>query len=203
MKWYFILFISIMIALIFSISYSILEYRDIDQDIRDPGGVVIDTPDTPIEETERLESDIIEEDITESDEVKYILSELDITLIAQTLYGECRGVESDTQKAAVAWCILNRVDFENSSVLEVVTAPYQFIGYDPSHPVLPELRYIAEDVLLRWYEEKDGNDSVGRVLPPEFMWFAGDGAVNRFRNSFIWTHDTVYWDWSLTSPYED
>ena len=73
--------------------------------------------------------------------------------LAKTIYGEARGC-STTEQAAVVWCVLNRVDDESGlwpdDIVAVVTQPSQFHGYDPDHPVLPELLALAEDVLARW-----------------------------------------------------
>ncbi len=119
--------------------------------------------------------------------------------LAKMLWGEARGVESTTQQAACVWCVLNRCDEWDMSILAVVTAPYQFAGYDPSHPVDDALLALCEDVLTRYFAEKDGEVNVGRVLPPDYLFFSGDGKCNYFRNSF---KDGQIWDWTLPSPYE-
>lgn len=132
----------------------------------------------------------------------WIPSESDVEYIAKTVYGEALIVKSDTRRAAVVWCILNRVDargFDNT-IEGVVTAPYQFSGYDPDHPVLPELRDLVIDVLQRWNAEKNGETEVGRVLPKEYTFFVGDGFENYFTDEW---KSTDYWDWSLPSPYEN
>lgn len=128
-------------------------------------------------------------------------SESDVEYIAKTVYGEALIVKSDTRRAAVVWCILNRVDSRGypNTIEGVVTAPYQFSGYDPDHPVLPELRDLAIDVLQRWNAEKNGEAEVGRVLPRNYCFFIGDGFEDHF--SAEWK-STDYWDWSLPSPYE-
>lgn len=129
--------------------------------------------------------------------------EQDIEYIAKTLYGECRGVESTTEKAAVAWCILNRVDTTGyacgRSIEYVVTFKNQFQGYDPNHPVTPELQSLAEDVLIRHHNELAGEANVGRILPKEYIYFIGDTKRNFFTTEFLGKN---YWDWSLESPYE-
>lgn len=124
----------------------------------------------------------------------------DAVLIAKTLYGEYRG-ESELQQAAVVWTILNRCDAWDMSVEEVVTAPYQFLGYKENHPVLPYLYNMAVDVMTRWEREKLGETDVGRILPKDYMWFVGNGYENRFRNAY----DGYYtiWDWSLPDPYTE
>lgn len=130
-------------------------------------------------------------------------NEDDVIMIAKTLYGECRGVKSKMEQAAVAWCILNRVDSKGyacgESIEYVVTFPHQF-AYDPDAPVWESLKEIAYDVLIRWHNEKQGAENVGRVLPAEYLYFIGDGKRNHF--SIEWK-STEYWNWSLTNPYED
>lgn len=126
-------------------------------------------------------------------------TEQEVIALAQMLYGECRGVKSKTEQAACVWCVLNRCDAEGKSVIEIVTAPRQFHGYDPTHPVWDDLVALSEDVLSRWYREKDGEESVGRVLPADYLWFSGDGERNHFRNEY---KGGEVWDWSLPSPYE-
>lgn len=122
----------------------------------------------------------------------------EITYIAKTLYGECRGC-SMTQQAAVAWCILNRADNWGMGIIDVITAPGQFGGYSPNHPVWSELYDLAQDVLARWRRESNGETDVGRVLPREYMWFSGNGRVNIFRNAY---RGGSVWDWSWESPYD-
>lgn len=126
----------------------------------------------------------------------------DVYLIAKTLYGECRGVASTAQQAAVAWCILNRVDAEGYacgvSIEYVVTFPEQF-SYAESAPVTEQLQALAYDVLIRWHAESNGAKEVGRTLPREYKYFVGDGTQNHF--SVDWKSKS-YWDWSLPSPYE-
>lgn len=127
--------------------------------------------------------------------------ELEAEYIAKTLYGEARGC-STTEQAAVAWCILNRVDDSSGlwpdDIIGVVTQENQFIGYSPEHPVLPELYDLAVDVLERWQKEQNGETNVGRVLPKEYCYFQGDGKHNYFRREFEGSPD---WDWGMESPY--
>lgn len=127
-------------------------------------------------------------------------SESDVELIAKTVWREARGIPSMTEKAAVVWCILNRVDDDRweDSIVEVVTAPHQF-AYDAGAPVTDELRRLAEDVLERWKREKEGKSEVGRVLPPEYVFFDGDGSHNHFRMEY--EHTGEYWEFEAESPY--
>lgn len=123
--------------------------------------------------------------------------------IAKTLYGECRACAKE-EIAAVAWCILNRVDSEEryfpDDVIAVITQPYQFLGYREDNPVNADLLDIARDVLCRWYAEKNGVEDVGRVLPKEYCFFTGDGMHNYFTTT--WKGSDV-WDWTLQSPYTE
>lgn len=138
----------------------------------------------------------------EEDAIEWEPDQADVEAIAKTLWGECRGVPYTSHKAAVVWCILNRVDeggYFGSSIIEVVSKPNQFAGYDSDHPVDEDLAAIAKDVLIRWHAEKEGKQDVGRVLPKGYCYFVGDGKLNYFTN--VWKSKN-YWDWSLSNPYE-
>lgn len=131
-----------------------------------------------------------------------IFTEEDVTMIAKTIWAEARGVPSADEKAAVAWCILNRVDGPDwpDTIAEVVAQPNQF-AYRESSPATEELMLLAADVLCRWQLEKEGAADVGRVLPEEYTFFTGDGERNHFRSTF---EDTgAYWDFSNPSPYKE
>lgn len=124
--------------------------------------------------------------------------------LAKTVWGEARGC-SRTEQAAVAWCVLNRVDSPQfPDTVEAVCSQRtetvkQFDGYDPGNPVEEDILTLCEDVLGRWELEKLGVGSVGRVLPADYLFFEGDGKHNYFRKDYIKTGET--WDWSLSSPY--
>lgn len=108
----------------------------------------------------------------------------DVEAIARTLYGECRGVESEAEQEAVAWVILNRLDAGYAdTVLGVLSAPGQFAGYSKDHPLWPELVEVASRVLTLHHREQLG-ESVERVLPSAYLWFSGDGTRNWFRDSY-------------------
>ena len=137
----------------------------------------------------------------EPEEVR-TLDPVEVELIGRTIWGEADGVKSKAERAAVAWCILNRVDSRGQTIEEVVTAPEQFHGYRPADKwgECPQRHLdLAADVLARWYAEKEGAQDVGRVLPPEYRFFVGDGERNHF--SIKW-QSTEYWDWSLPDPYK-
>lgn len=132
----------------------------------------------------------------------YIPDEADVEMLARLIWGEARGIASDMEKAAVVWCVLNRVDADGwpDTVAEVTTQPSQFMGYSPDYPATEELKALAADVLTRWEREKREGGDVGRVLPAEYVFFTGDGKNNHFRTEYS---GGVYWDWSLNNPYDD
>lgn len=134
----------------------------------------------------------------------YILyyTENDVLALARTLYNECGGVPSTTEQACVAWTACNRVDngYWGDTILEVLTYPNAF-AHSWSAPVTDELYDLSLDVLTRWNDEKNGLTSVGRVLPPDYTYFHGDGDHNYFRNAFDGNYNI--WDYSLPSPYEN
>lgn len=123
--------------------------------------------------------------------------------LAKMVWGEARGC-STAEQAAVIWCVLNRVDDDSGlwpdDIIGVVTQPNQFYGYDPGHPVLPELLAVVEDVLARWEMEDICLGDVGRVLPEEYLYFTGDGKHNYFTTE--WKGGAT-WDWAMDNPYEE
>lgn len=122
-----------------------------------------------------------------------------VTILGRTIWGEAEGVQSKAEQAAVAWCILNRVDATGQTIAEVVTAPGQFYGfYRVKGEVPEEFLDLAADVLNRWNLEKQGVEDVGRVLPADYLYFTGDGERNHFRKEY---QSTDYWGWTLKSPY--
>ena len=129
-----------------------------------------------------------------------LYTERDVEMLAKTIWAEARGVPSDAEKAAVAWCALNRLDAGTygETLAEVLTTPWQFAYYESS-PVTPELEALARDVLERWQAEQCGAEGVGRTLPEDYFFFEGDGLRNHFRKTYEKTGAT--WDWSLPDPY--
>lgn len=128
-----------------------------------------------------------------------IATDYEVELIARTIWGEAGGIPDPAERAAVAWCILNRVDAWGESIEAVVTAPEQFHGYIDWGVCPDEHIELAEDVVSRWEREKAGQEDVGRVLAADCLWFYGDGQHNYFRNSF---RGGSRWDFSsVESPY--
>lgn len=137
----------------------------------------------------------------ESTEVMHY-TEDEVVMVAKVLQRECGGVPSVTEQACVAWTICNRVDsdeFDGNTIADVVTARYQFAYYYNTQ-VDDELYELALDVLSRWNAERNGEMSVGRVLPKDYTYFTGDGVHNYFRNAYKGNYSI--WDYSLPSPYK-
>lgn len=128
-----------------------------------------------------------------------LYSEDDVVMMAKIMWAEARGIESDAEVAAVGWTICNRVAAGYGTPAEVMTAPNQF-AYLPDAPVWDRLYILAGDVLDRWQREVSGEPDVGRVLPPGYLYFEGDGTHNYFRDEYI---GGTVWDWTLPSPYEE
>jgi hypothetical protein len=140
------------------------------------------------------------EDITEvMQQLTAYDDELD--MLAKLVWAEARGVDSQMEQAAVVWCVLNRVDagFSDGTISGVITARYQF-AYDKHDPVTDELRALAQDVVTRWLLEKRGVENVGRVLPAEYLYFAGHDGHNWFRIEY---RCRARWDWSQDNPYAE
>lgn len=135
--------------------------------------------------------------IAVSEQLKGMEKEID--MLARLVYAEGRGVPGMQEKAAIIWCALNRADvgLRGDCVCDVVKARSQF-AYRPKTKLEPALQDLARDVLARWLLEKRGITDVGRVLPKEYLYFAGRHGHNFFRTGYK-THD--YWDWSMPDPY--
>ena len=125
--------------------------------------------------------------------------QIEIQMLAKVVYREARGMKSDAHKAGVIWCVLNRVDNEtfDNSISKVITAKHQF-AWVPKTPIKEEFCELAKDVIARWLLEKEGYTDVGRVLPNDYLFFAGRNGLNYFRKEY---RSKTYWDWSLKSPY--
>ena len=103
----------------------------------------------------------------------------DVTAMAQMLYGECRGC-SEVQQRAACRCVTNRVDDARfpDTIIEVLSQPYQFQGYNKDNPVWDNLYEIAYQEIKDWHDGKPG------VIGPEFCFFYGDGRRNHFSTAY-------------------
>lgn len=129
----------------------------------------------------------------------YTVTREEVETLAKIVYQEARGIKEDSHKAAVVWCILNRVDdgYWGDNIVDVATYPNAF-AWVPDTPVEEELVDLVVDVVTRWNHEKEGLSDVGRTLPKEYLYFTGNGSYNHFTKEW---KSTDYWDWSLPNPY--
>lgn len=129
----------------------------------------------------------------------------DATVIAKIMYGEARGIKSKTEIACIAWCILNRVDAGMGKNIQAVALAANQFYYKAGAPTVSDHGYdlvaLATDVLDRWSREKAGQTSVGRVLPKEYKWYAGDGSHNWFYPSWPCKRAQRWNFKSVSSPY--
>ncbi len=123
-------------------------------------------------------------------------SDMDIEYVAKTVHGEADGC-TKLQKAAVVWCIINRIECEwfPNSLSEVVTQAHQFKGYTGYEVPNEEDYEIARDVLVRWLNGLDG-----RILPEEYLFFHSGRGENIFTTEHM--RGSV-WDWSLPNIYKE
>jgi hypothetical protein len=121
------------------------------------------------------------------------IDEADAALLARLIWAEARGVKSEKERAAVAWCVLNRVDdadFAGDTVQAVVTREGQFADIAPA-PVREAHLATARSVLIAYADEKEGiaREGFERCLPEQYVFFWGDGKRNHFRdkegNAFV------------------
>lgn len=122
----------------------------------------------------------------------------DSVALAGTMYAEARGL-SRREMSMVCWCVLNRVDsgrFGNS-ISSVLWAKSQFAHSNKRYSDNgTDLVWLAQDVLTRWYKEKNGETNVGRTLPKGYYFYYGDGHHNYFRqnNSGKGSYNFGLWD---------
>ena len=110
-------------------------------------------------------------------------TEAEVDMVCQVVWGEARGCSAE-EWALVVGCICNRADAYEQSIAEVVTAPYQFHGYDQSHPIDPSIKAVVVQTMEVW---NSGGDAP--VYPPyattsEYLYFYGDGSHNWFREEY-------------------
>lgn len=139
-----------------------------------------------------------------------------IQVLAKTVTQEIGGLSdasshstANMERAAVIWCILNRVDHNYDTAVcgeelakyisQTTKSPDQF-AYCYSSSIFTGTEEISVDVLIRWMLEKYGYES-GRVLPSNYRYFGGHSGHNHFRTTYN-TRKATYWDWSLPDPYK-
>lgn len=108
--------------------------------------------------------------------------------IAKVIYGTARN-HADSDKKAVVWCILNRVEHYShpNTVAEVCEQPKQWMGYDSSNPVLTENYDLALAELKTWYS--GGH----RPMSNEYIYLSWSSKEILLRNTFEESKNTRYW----------
>lgn len=133
----------------------------------------------------------------------------EVVMLAQTMHEEGQvvywngtnyGVSYIARQAGIGWCALNRLDDGGfgDTLAEVLSKPYQF-AWRENAPVTDHFLWLAQDIVDRWWAEKQGQTDVGRTLPSDYLFFEGDGRENHFRTEYEKTGET--WDWSNPDPY--
>ena len=129
-----------------------------------------------------------------------LYTERDVEMLAKTIWAEARGVPSDAEKAAVAWCALNRLDAGTygETLAEVLTTPWQFAYYAELAGHAGSSRRSPET------SSRGGRRAARRRRcrenpPGGLLLLRGDGLRNHFRKTYEKTGAT--WDWSLPDPY--
>ena len=151
------------------------------------------------EEQDRVISEAAEQASKEA-ELQAFLNEhySDAVAMAGTMYAEARGLDK-REMSMICWTILNRWDNGRfgSTLHSIIWAKSQF-----SHSNRKvadngvDLVWLAQDVLTRYWKEKNGEQNVGRTLPKGYLFYYGDGRHNYFRvtNSGRGAYNFGLWD---------
>lgn len=114
--------------------------------------------------------------------------ELEAEYIAKVLYGTAIN-HADSDKRAVVWCILNRVEHYShpNTIAEVCEQPKQWMGYSDSNPVLEENYNLALEELKIWYS--GGH----RPMSNEYIYLSWSSKEILLRDTFEENRNTNYW----------
>ena len=108
--------------------------------------------------------------------------------IARVIYGTARN-HSDSDKKAVVWCILNRVEHyaHPNTIAEVCEQPKQWMGYSNDNPVLDDNYELALAELKTWY------NGGHRPTENDYIYLSWSSKEILLRNTFEENRDTKYW----------
>lgn len=108
--------------------------------------------------------------------------------IAKVLYGTASN-HADSDKRAVVWCILNRVEHYShpDTVAEVCEQPKQWMGYSSGNPILSELYDLALEELKIWHS--DGH----RPMNNSYIYLTWSSQEILLRDTFEENKSTNYW----------
>ena len=108
--------------------------------------------------------------------------------IAKVIYGTARN-HADSDKKAVVWCILNRVEHYShpDTIAEVCEQPKQWMGYSNDNPVLTELYDLALVELKTWY------NGGHRPMSKDYIYLTWSSKEILLRDTFEENRNTNYW----------
>lgn len=108
--------------------------------------------------------------------------------IAKVIYGTARN-HADSDKRAVVWCILNRVEHyaHLDTVVEVCEQPKQWMGYSSDNPVLTELYDLALAELKIWHSGDH------RPMSNDYIYLTWSSKEILLRDTFEENKNTRYW----------
>ena len=108
--------------------------------------------------------------------------------IAKVIYGTARN-HADSDKRAVVWCILNRVEHYShpDTVAGVCEQPKQWMGYSSDNPVLTELYDLALAELKTWHSGDH------RPMSNDYIYLTWYSNEILLRDTFEENKSTNYW----------
>ena len=108
--------------------------------------------------------------------------------ISKVIYGTARN-HADSDKKAVVWCILNRVEHyaHPNTIAEVCEQPKQWMGYSNDNPVLDENYELALAELKTWYS--GGH----RPMNNSYIYLTWSSKEILLRDTFEENRNTNYW----------
>lgn len=114
--------------------------------------------------------------------------ELEAEYIAKVIYGTAKN-HSDSDKRAVVWCVLNRVEHYShpDTVEEVCEQPKQWMGYSSDNPVLDDIYELALNELKIWHN--DGH----RPMSSDYIYMSWSSKEIILRDTFEENKNTHYW----------
>jgi hypothetical protein len=114
--------------------------------------------------------------------------ELEAEYIAKVIYGTARN-HADSDKKAVVWCILNRVEHHShpNTIVEVCEQPKQWMGYSDENPVLTEFYDLALAELKTWY------NGGHRPMSKDYIYLSWSSKEILLRDTFEENKSTNYW----------
>ena len=108
--------------------------------------------------------------------------------IAKVIYGTARN-HADSDKRAVVWCILNRVEHHShpDTVAEVCEQPKQWMGYSSDNPVLTDIYDLVLEELKTWH------NGGHRPMSNDYIYLSWSSKEIILRDTFEENKNTKYW----------